>query len=125
MFVPCSFPVGFNETWLALLAKCSSPADNVTVVRPASEVRAVGVQNGDCKLCSAALNQPLANALDGYASNNQFGFTPRRVLADAVLRMDVAMRIAATLPWLLPVMVVFDFEQAFPSVAWGLLVSGS
>ena len=121
----------FNHAWLALLAKGDHDDDDHSVARTAEDTRPVSLANSDSKICETALNQPLAKAMDGWASWDQRGFIKGRMMVDNIIEIDTHSRIAALsfskgsgterlLPGL-PIMAFFDFAQAFPSVAWAYL----
>ena len=109
----------FNWAWLTLLGKGEDPLDTeFTMTRKTKDTRPLSISNTDSKICAAAVNIPLAEGVKGWALKEQRGFVLLRQLLDNVIDIDTHAHIASILAPLTALLALFDFEAAFPSVAW-------
>ena len=114
----------FNNSITAFLPKGEEAADtNTEVHRKATDTRPLSLKNIDCKLITSSINYNSKHILTQGISKVQRGFVAKRQLLENVVDLDVfshAFALAAH-PSQVPVLVLFDFAAAFPSVAHSYL----
>ena len=135
-----SLPRGINESITVFIPKASAGADeneNAVTVRPL-ETRPLALKNEDNKAVAGVTNQAISPVVQACASKIQRGFVNDRVLVQNVVDLDFASR-AGALRYggskhgydfdsdlsirrdgcigRLPVLTLYDFASAFPSVA--------
>ena len=88
------------------------------MTRKAKDTRPLSMSNTDSKICAAAANAPLAECISDWALEQQRGFVLRRQLLDNIVDIDAQAHIASILAPVTALLALFDFEAAFPSVAW-------
>ena len=109
----------FNWAWLTLLGKGEDALDTeFSMTRKAKNTRPLSLSNTDSKICAAAINIPLSEGVSSWALHHQRGFVLDRQLLDNVIDIDAHSHIASILAPLTALLALFDFEAAFPSVAW-------
>ena len=110
----------FNNAWLVLLPKGQDESDEAVISRGPGETRPLSVSNTDCKIVACACNESLKAALPRWAKYEQRGFVMGRQLVDNVIDIDAVSHVAAA-QCSDAVLALFDFANAFPSVAWAYL----
>ena len=119
-------PPGFNDLLGVFLPKGSTDEDTAkSAKRTADNTRPLGLKNTDNKTVAAVANRSITPTIAANADNSQNGFVIRRQGIDNVAVLDAQSRIqdhiAGANPALttenLPIMPLYDFCAAFPSVA--------
>ena len=120
-------PADWNEHLLAFLPKGKEDDDIICgAFRAPSAARAIALKNADCKLVDAATNAKIAQAVEAASPAPQKAFLRGRSFLDHVLAMDVKARACGfqdDKDLLAPVMALFDFGDAFPSLMVDWLVA--
>jgi hypothetical protein len=106
-------------------AKGDEDLDHTEILRSPSDTRPLGLNNTDNKTIAACTNRPLKVPIRDGANKLQNGFIAGRNFLDNIVKLDAAARVYSMNPdSLLPVLALFDFGAAFPSVVhqWLVLV---
>ena len=93
--------------------------DHVDVVRKAAETRPLSLKNSDNKIICGTINWTVRSAISSRLCSIQRGFKRGAQLIENILDVDTSARISG-LPahqHLTPLLILFDFLAAFPSVS--------
>ena len=108
----------FNESIMHFIPKevdeQSRSSGHIVCEAPAT--RPFSLKNTDNKTIASVYNEALTPILAKQSFWTQRGFTKGRQLIQNVLDLDTFSRLAALRPELKPILVLFDFASAFPSV---------
>eukprot|EP00959_Pyramimonas_sp_CCMP1952_P420957 8818396-Pyramimonas_sp.AAC.1 len=88
--------------------------------RSADRVRVLGLRSADVKISTAAINRSMRPLVDSVVPCAQRGFVVGRNFGYHILELDGLGGVAASHPLAssrLPLLVSFDFGQAFPSIS--------
>jgi len=112
-------PHRFNESLTVLPPKSTKPTDQERVIRPADETRPLSLKNSDNKTVAGVVNNRFAGALFNWSDAAQRGFVRGRQGLMNIVDIDTYARIVTMLSAAncIPLLVLFDFATAFPSVA--------
>ena len=117
-----NMPIDFNSSLSAFVPKGNEVLDEVLISRDAADTRPLAMKNSDNKIVGSVLNDKLKPILSKQTCKLQRGFVPGRQLIENVLDLDTASRIHSiqSSPAMLPVIALWDFAAAFPSIlhAW-------
>ena len=112
-------PKDFNESLTVLPPKGSNPEDKVKVIRAPEDTRPLSLKTSDNKTITSVVNNRLAGVCT-LANASQRGFVRGRQGFLNITDVDTCARIldmlhSAGLLW--PIIVLFDFAAAFPSIS--------
>jgi len=113
-------PPHFNVSLTVLPPKGTAQNDNERVIRSPEDTRPLSLKNSDNKVCTSIINRRLSIAAAEWAHKAQRGFVVGRQGLQNIVDIDTKARIAdmvANISKSLPLLVLFDFAAAFPSVA--------
>lgn len=117
--------IAFNAALTVFATKGSDPDDVGGAVRAADACRPLGLRNTDSKAIAAAVNHKLSPVLAREAHAAQRAFARGRQLVYNAAELDGCAREAAAKARFTgerdPVLALFDFKAAFPSVVHGFL----
>ncbi len=131
----CAPPTNFNESGISFLPKGSQTTDAIEVIRDSKSTRPISTKNTDNKVIVGVNTHKLDRRYRINTHHSQRGFVGGRIFLANVVDLDSASRIFSMIflyqkynplstPDLIPVLPLFDFEAAFPSViqSWIFLV---
>ena len=109
----------FSSSLAVFLPKGDCAGDDQEVIRSPSDVRPLGLKNIDNKTICAVWNHALRPQIARQACSLQRGFVAGRQLLENITDLDAEARVYGhpSDAHLLPILVLFDFCAAFPSVA--------
>ncbi|CAK0810355.1 unnamed protein product, partial [Prorocentrum cordatum] len=116
-----------SVTLQAFLPKGADDSDLPSGVcsRSPDKIRVLGLRNTDVKILSSVMNRVLEPVVQAVAPASQRGFIRGRNFCYNVLELDVHARLASQHPLAVrryPVLVGFDYGQAFPSLSQSFLL---
>jgi len=107
----------FNDALTAFTPKGETDDDKQEVVREPDSTRPLSLKNTDNKSICAVLNRKIRHPIRTAACKIQRGFIVGRNFVDNIVDLDTVARIYGMNPLsLLPLLALYDFGAAFPSV---------
>ena len=94
-------------------------------MRAAEKIRVLGLRNTDLKILTSVVNRSLRGVVDEVVPSSQRGFVQSRNFGYNISELDGFSRIAGAhplAPMRSPLLVSFDFGQAFPSLSQDYLM---
>ena len=112
-----SLCIDFNDVLHYFAAKGDEDLDHVEILRTPGESRPLGLKNTDNKSIGACTNHSMKRAIGSGANRLQNGFIYQRNFLDNIVQLDTAARVySMSSSSLLPIVALFDYGAAFPSV---------
>ena len=109
--------IDFNDALHHFAAKGDEDLDHSEVLRSPSDTRPLGLRNTDNKTIAACANWSMKKTISVGASRLQNGFIFHRNFLNNIVNLDAAARVySMDTSKLLPIIALFDFGAAFPSV---------
>ncbi|CAK0839907.1 unnamed protein product, partial [Prorocentrum cordatum] len=111
-------PLDSNDSLMIFTPKGPEPDDRISATRLAKATRPLSLKNTGCKIVAAMVNEMMKPIVAEGAHGAQKGFLPKRRFIEHVVAMGAQSRIAAMHDDLTnkdPLMVLYDFGDAFPS----------
>jgi len=112
----------FNEALTEWAVKGEEENDHVEVVRSPDSVRPLSLKNSDNKIICGVLNDKLSAPINQGACSLQRGFIKGRNFVNNIIDLDAHARAYATDTEVnFPVMAMYDYGAAFPSLSQDFL----
>ena len=114
----------FNDTLKIFIPKPVDISSGLPVVIQANDARPLGLKNTDVKTIAAVVNSKVKKRVAETLCEVQQGFLMERNFVNNVIKADAWSRTyALRAVFHLPLLVLFDFAAAFPSIAHDWLIT--
>ena len=109
--------IDFSDGLQMFAAKGTAPDDPIEVIRAPGDTRPLGLKNTDNKTIAGVTNNAMKHPIAKSANKLQNGFVVGRTFLNNVTLLDTTARgYSMCCPQLRPIIALFDFIAAFPSV---------